>query len=298
MHWRLPREQGRRLAIAATLASLAFLVQGPTFTGATFTNDASVSGTFSTGTWCGTNIYPATVLATAGGPRNFLRLNETGVVTTVADSAAGPPPNGLPSGTGHLWGSVGLLDCSVATALGMNGTGAPRVRTGGPAIAGPNTITLTGWVNIASGQGRLIGFSRSSVGTSNRYDRMLYVDGAGFLRFGIWNNFTGAAPAGANTIRSDAPVTGGLHHIAATLGAGGMRMYVDGTLQAQTNAVITQGRTGYTGYWRVGWDALPVTWPGVTVAGGVLTGTIDEVAIWHSQLTAAQIAVLSAANHD
>ena len=30
----------------------------------------------------------------------------------------------------------------------------------------------------------------------------------------------------------------------------------------------------------------------------VPVGTIDEVAIWHSQLTAAQIATLAAANHD
>ena len=299
MPWHLPREQGRRLTIAATIASFAFLAQGPASTSATFTSSSSVSGTpISTGTWCASNVYPATVLATAPAPRNYLHLDETGVVVFVADSAVGPPPNGIVAGAGHVWGSTGLLDCSMATSLGLNGSGTPQVRTGGAAVTGPTRATLSAWVDVASGQGRLVGFSRSATGASNRYDRTLYVDSAGYLRFGIWKNFAGPAPNGINTIRSDAPITGARHHVAASVGPAGMRLFVDGVLQAQTIASITQGRTGYTGYWRIGWDSLPVTWPGITTANAVPVARVDEVALWHSELTAAQITTLAGANHD
>ncbi len=296
MRSQLPREQTRRLTLVGLLTALAFLVQGPALTGATFTDSATVgSSAFTTGSWCGTNVYPATVLATAGGPRNYLQLDETGLVAFVADSAPGAP-TGLSQGTGHVWGSPGLLDCGPGTSLGLAGTGAPLARTGGATVAGPATLTTTAWVDIQGSQGRLLGFSRNN--NNNTSDRVLYVDGAGYLRFGISKNWGGAPANGYYSIRSNNPIVGARHHIAATLGPAGMRLFVDGVLQAQTNSAITQGRTGYTGRWRVGYDLLTAAWPGVTVASQVPVGTIDEVAVWHSQLTPGQVAALAAANHD
>ncbi len=286
---RPPREQSRRLTIVAAIAGLAFFAHGPASTSATFTDGASAkSSTFTTGSWCGTNVYPATVLGTVPAPRNYLRLDETGLVVTVADAAGAP--NATPIGTGHVWGATGLLDCSSSTALAFDGTGTPGVRTGGAAITGPDRFTLSMWVNLTGGQGRLIGFSNVASGSSSRYDRHLYLDNAGYVRFGIW---TGTA----TTIRSNNPVTGGLHHIAATLGPAGMRLYVDGVLQTAQNAGVTQGEQGYTGYWRVGWDNLN-SWTALGSAAPVPSGTLDEVAIWNSTLTSAQIATLAAANHD
>ena len=105
------------------------------------------------------------------------------------------------------------------------------------------------WVDLSGGEGRLIGFSNQATGSSSRYDRHLYLDNTGHVRFGIWTG-------GATTVTSDAAVTGGRHHIAATLGAAGMRLYVDGVLQSDQNPAVTQGEQGYTGYWRIGWDNL------------------------------------------
>ncbi len=283
------RDQHRRLTAAALIAGLAFLAHAPGMTAAAFTSSDTVkSSTFKTGTWCGTNVYPATVQAMAGGPRNYLRLDDTGLVVSVVDSAG--PPNATPAGAGLTWGAPGLLACSSSTALSLNGTGQPQVRTGGAAINGPDQFTLSMWTNLSSGDGRLIGFSNQPNGSSSRYDRHLYLDNAGYLRFGIW---TGSA----TTIRSNAPITGGRHHIAATLGAAGMRLYVDGVLQTDVNPGVTQGEQGFTGYWRVGWDNLNL-WPALSAAAPVPTGTLDEVAIWSSQLTSAQVATLAAANHD
>lgn len=291
MPWHLPREQGRRLTIATTIAGFAFLAHGPASTSATFTDGASVSGTpISTGTWCGTNVFPATVLGTAPAPRNYLRLDETGAVAFVSDSAGGPPPNAVAAGTGHVWGAPGLLACSSSTALGLDGTGTPQVRTGGADISGPDSFTLSMWVDLSGGEGRLIGFSNQATGSSSRYDRHLYLDNAGHVRFGIWTG-------GATTVTSDAAVTGGRHHIAATLGAAGMRLYVDGVLQSDQNPAVTQGEQGYTGYWRIGWDNLG-SWPALNTATSVPVGTLDEVAIWDSQLTPAQVGSLANANHD
>ncbi len=128
----LLREQGRRLTVAGLIAAVALLAHGPAFTSATYTDSAQVSSSaFTTGTWCGTNVYPGTVLATAPAARNYLRLDETGMVVFPADSAAGPPPTGVVSGTGHVWGATGLLDCSTQLRWGSPG---PAPRRCGPAV--------------------------------------------------------------------------------------------------------------------------------------------------------------------
>ena len=46
------------------------------------------------------------------------------------------------------------------------------------------------------------------------------------------------------------------HHVVGTLGADGMKLYVDGNLVAQ-NATVTKAQV-YRGYWRVGGDQLVV----------------------------------------
>jgi hypothetical protein len=290
MRWLLPPEQRGRLGVALAIAGLAFVAQGPLSTSAAYTDTASLkTSAFSTGSWCATNAYPGAVLGTVPAPSHYLRLDETGLVVSAADSAPGSPPAAVVSGTGLQWGAAGLLDCTSATALGVNGSGTPQVRVGGPAMNGPDALTLSMWVDLSGGEGRLLGFSNTATGTSTRYDRHLYLDNTGHVRFGIWTG-TGT------TIRSDAVVTGGRHHIAATLGAAGMRLYVDGVLQTDQQPGVTQGEQGYTGYWRLGWNTL-AGWPGLTSATAVPVGTLDEVAIWDSQLTPTDIAALAAANH-
>lgn len=305
MSWHLPREQGRRLAAATAIAGLAFLAQGQIFTAASYTGTASIqSSQFRTASWCVANVYPATVLATVPAPRNYLRLDDTGAAATVAD-AAPSAPSGHRDGSATVFGQPGLLDCVTNTAVRLNGaTGQPRAWVGGAGIATPgqNVFTLSAWVNVTSGQGRLISFGRTNAANTtltnnNNDDRTLYVDAAGYLRFGINDNTAGGVPNGRYTIRSDAPITGARHHIAATLSAAGMKLYVDGVLQTDRNAAVTLGRNGYTGSWRVGFNNLTTAWSGITVNNQLPVATIDEVAIWHQALNDLQIGTLAGANH-
>ena len=65
------------------------------------------------------------------------------------------------------------------------------------------------------------------------------------------------------------------HHMVATQGADGMRLYVDGVLAA-TNPQTQAQR--YTGYWRVGGDT---TWGGNS--SNYFAGSIDEVAVYSTR---------------
>ncbi len=119
----------------------------------------------------------------------------------------------------------------------------------------------------------------------------LYLDGAGKVWFGVYNG-------GYFTIGSPGTYTDGQWHMAAaTMGTGGMRLYVDGDLVG-TNA-NTAGETT-TGWFRAGCGNLGGwggSWTGANnpttstspAQDRPFTGSLDEVSIWQSVLTPAQI---------
>jgi hypothetical protein len=76
------------------------------------------------------------------------------------------------------------------------------------------------------------------------------------------------------------------HHVVATLGSGGMALYVDGALVASSTAATTA--QGYAGYWRIGGDNLN-GWPNKPT-NAAFKGSVDEVAVYPTALTAAQVA--------
>jgi hypothetical protein len=78
---------------------------------------------------------------------------------------------------------------------------------------------------------------------------------------------------------------GDWHHVVGTLGSGGMRLYVDGRLQGTGWA--TSGED-YADYWRVGGGNLR-GWPS-RPSSDYFAGQIDETAIYHTVLSASQIA--------
>jgi PKD repeat protein len=129
--------------------------------------------------------------------------------------------------------------------------------------------------------GKLIGFGDKQTGLSGNYDRHVIMLNTGQLQFGVW---TGSA----NTILSaNSYNDGNWHYMVATQGSDGMTLYVDGV------AVGTNPQTQaqpYTGYWRVGGD---VTWGGTN--SNYFAGSLDEVAVYSSELTAAQVQVHYAA---
>ena len=109
------------------------------------------------------------------------------------------------------------------------------------------------WFNTTTTRGgKLIGFGTNQFGSSGGYDRHVYMFNDGRLRFGT---YTGQL----NVIDSPASFNDGKwHHLVATQGPDGMKLYVDNTLVG-TNAQT--GAQDYSGYWRVGGDN---TWGGTT----------------------------------
>ncbi|GGJ95603.1 hypothetical protein GCM10010123_26790 [Pilimelia anulata] len=151
----------------------------------------------------------------------------------------------------------------------------------GTSSSNPNPFTLECFVRLTgTAGGTLIGFSGSTTGASDaNHDRVLYVDSGGRVTFGVNNG-------SIKTVRSAGTVNDGAwHHVAASLGASGMKLYVDGTLTATDAATTTAAN--FTGYWRfagmslTGFTNLPTS--------NYLIGTLDEAAVYPTQLPDADI---------
>src|SRR6185312_2961558 len=73
---------------------------------------------------------------------------------------------------------------------------------------------------------------------------------------------------------------GSWHYVVATQSSDGMKLYVDGALVGTNPQTAAQS---YSGYWRIGGDQ---TWGSTSP---YFTGTLDEVAVYNTELTAAQV---------
>ncbi|WEK13379.1 MAG: DNRLRE domain-containing protein [Candidatus Microbacterium phytovorans] len=163
------------------------------------------------------------------------------------------------------------------TTPGTNSNGSGIVRTG--LVAAPSEYSLEFWVNTTTTSGgKIIGFENSPTDSGNNYDKQVYMLNDGRLRFGIYN---GAVQSVTTTSSLN---NGQWHHVVATQGSAGMRIYVDGVQQG-ANAV-TNAETG-DGYWRVGGGNLG-GWPDSS-SSHYFSGKLDEVAIYPTALTGAAV---------
>ena len=124
---------------------------------------------------------------------------------------------------------------------------------------------------------------------SGNYDRHIYMMNDGQLVFGVWNNATETIET-PNTYND-----GQWHYVVATYDGTNMALYVDGEL---TGTATSSSAQPYTGYWRIGGDNLNGwnldPWgsnsQGTTQpAGYYFNGTIADVAVYPTALTAAQV---------
>ncbi|WP_449374622.1 PKD domain-containing protein [Arthrobacter psychrolactophilus] len=145
---------------------------------------------------------------------------------------------------------------------------------------GPNTFTTEAWFKTTSNRGgKIIGFGNSSTGTSNSYDRQIYMDNLGRVFFGVY-------PGSTQILQSTARLNNGQwHQVIASLGSNGMALYIDGELVA-SRTDVTSGQS-YTGYWRVGGDNLN-SWPSQPNSN-FFAGTIDEAAVYTTVLSATDV---------
>ncbi len=188
----------------------------------------------------------------------------------------------LTLGAGTTRGSAGIVTGSTATTFGGSSTSFAAT----PSTVGPDTYTAEAWIRTTSTTGgKILGFGNSATGSSSNYDRHVYMDNAGRIWFG---NHPGAV----RTVNSSASFNDGeWHHVAATLGAGGMTLYVDGKVVG-TRTDTTSGQP-FTGVWRIGGDNLG-GWPSQP-SSSAFTGDIAHVAIYPTALTRPQIAAHYAA---
>ena len=235
--------------------------------------------------------YQATVLA--GNPSFLWPLNDS--TSTAADAS----PNGF-NGTyesGTTQGVPGPFTGQTATGFDGN-TG---LVTSQSQVTGPQTFSVEGWFKSTTNDGgKLIGFGSNQTGSSSSYDRHIYMMNDGQLVFGVYNNAT-------ETIETPNVYNDGQwHYLVATYDATNttgpnMAFYVDGQLIGTNTSSAAQA---YSGYWRVGGDNLNGwnldPWgsnsQGTTQpASYYFNGTIADVAVYPTALSAAQVAAHYAA---
>ncbi|SEI02395.1 MULTISPECIES: PKD domain-containing protein [unclassified Leifsonia] len=209
-------------------------------------------------------------------PDIYWRLDETSGST--AFSADAYSNNGTYSGTATTKGQQGVLsatDKAVKFNTPLHGSGGSLVSSN-QQFTNPTVYTEEIWFKTSTTQGgKLIGFGDQQTGLSNSYDRHIYMQNDGRLVFGVWTGQT-------NTITSPTALNNNQwHQVVGVQGPDGMSLYVDGQLVGTNPQTAAQA---YNGYWRIGGDN---TW-GSTSA--YFNGTLDEAAIYPSELTAQQVA--------
>ncbi|MGO4689579.1 PKD domain-containing protein [Glaciibacter sp. 2TAF33] len=220
------------------------------------------------------NDYAKAVLADS--PRSYWPFGEPSG-TTAFDWTSGFDATTNSGVTRNVPGAV-VGDPATASRFDGSSTG---FATTNVAEDGSNSFSVEAWIKTTTTRGgKIIGFGNSQTGTSNSYDRHVYMDNSGRIWFGVY-------PGSVQTVNSTTAYNDGAwHQVVASLGAGGMALYIDGKRVAQ-RADVTTGQV-YQGYWRVGGDNLN-GWSGQP-ASNFIAADIDEVALYSSPLTPRQVA--------
>jgi hypothetical protein len=206
-------------------------------------------------------------------------LSQSEVSGLAQNIAPADLPNDMTAGLpGVLVGSSSTAVAFAGTTNGYNNT----------VFNNPTTFTTEGWFKVSgTSGGTLAAFGNTATGISSTSDRTSYIDSSGKLRF-----VTKSGTTVTSLVSSASVNDGAWHYAAASLGAAGMRLYLDGALVA-SNATTTAGN--YAGYFRFG---------GATLTGfpsrpgnDYLIGTLDELAVYSTQLTDQQVAWHYHANH-
>jgi hypothetical protein len=190
----------------------------------------------------------------------YWRLGDASGASAVDSSLAGN--NGTLIG-GYTLAQTGAIQNNTNRAITFNGS-TGEISTA-VAYSGKSTLSIEVWFKTTAVTSGIMAFWN---GGSHSPD--LYINGSGQVVFYHWIS------AGYSLTSPSAYNNGQWHHVVGTVGASGSFLYVDG-VQVATNG-ITSHWTG-SAYWRIGRAAL----------GGYFNGTLDEVAAYSYQLTAAQV---------
>ncbi|RIJ51508.1 PKD domain-containing protein [Clavibacter lycopersici] len=177
-------------------------------------------------------------------------------------------------GTGVTRGAAGAITGDADTASVYDGT-ANGLSASKKLVQGPQTFSVEAWFKTTTTSGgKIVGFGNKTSGTSDSYDRHIYMANDGRVSFGVY-------PNASRTLTSATALNDGeWHQVVGTLGKDGMQFFVDGARAGYRSD--TTSAQDYKGYWRIGGDN---SWDG----GQFFAGAIDDVAIYPSVLDRQQV---------
>lgn len=208
-------------------------------------------------------------------PSRYWRFSESSG-STVADASGFDPLTTSGTVTRGVAGAIAGDADRAITFNGSSGYASTRTK-----IDPTQEFSIEAWFRTDRAGGKIVGFGDRATGSSSAEDRNLYLNSSGRLVFGVNNG-------SAQVVTSNATYTDNKWHqaVATMSRTEGMKLYVDGSLVAQ-RADVWFPRTGYAGYWRVGYDNL-ASWPS-RPSSYYFRGSIDDVSIYHRPLTAADV---------
>jgi signal peptidase I len=286
-----------RTAYAAVLACAVVLPTAGAAFAATTRNPAN---TWAAGSWSLTSTINDM------SPWLYWKLDETSGTVAADSSGNGRTGSYNPNGNASNFtrGVVGANPSDTPNrAVTLRSTNACINTASTTTMNAPASLTSIVWFKTTTTNGgKLVGFEMPRTGVAipgggGTYDRHLYMDGSGRVWYGVYNG-------GYYTISSAAGLNDGQWHMAAaSLGSTGMRLYIDGVLVDTDANTVGESTTGWfragcgnLGGWGGSWTGPnnPTTSTGTT-QNRPFAGSLDEIAIWQSALTATQIQQIYAA---
>ena len=171
-----------------------------------------------------------------------------------------------------------LLGPNGGSARAFSGSGS-WLATSTPTPA-PAAVTVSAWFRTTSRSGTVIGFGGDAGTAGTTPDRLLWLDSAGHL---VW----GVSPTAKHTVTSPATYADGTwHHVAASVGPAGTQLFVDGALVA-ADGWTSAGTTA--GYWHVGWGGQLAAGWAQAPSNPFWQGALAHVAVFDRQLEAWEV---------
>ena len=215
-------------------------------------------------------------------PTNYYRFNEPTGTSLVRDLVGS---DDMTAYAGVTRGVNGAMRNETDKASSLNGT--PTGYTYGQTTrTAPNTFTVEAWFRTSTTKGgAIIAFGDPLNGTRGTSDRVVYMDNSGRIWFGV-NNGTNRSVHTTGFYNNNK-----WHLVTASLGPGGMRLFLNRNPVPVLRSV-TSGKS-FLGDWQVGRATLSGR-PSMPTSHALL-GSVDEVAIYPTALSATRIAAHYAA---
>ena len=213
-------------------------------------------------------------------PRDYWRLGESAGASVAVSEIADPDRVHDGTYTAATLGAEGTFAAKDNTAVTLNGTSSQVRLPEATLHSAPADATVELWFKTKK-PGAILSELTKPVGTTpTNWVPVLYVGADGKLRGQFWDGQ-------ATPITSTGAVNDDKWHHAALVSAGTTQtLYLDGASIGTNSGTVTHlsMTENYLGYgWTQGWPSAP------SAGASYFTGSIDEVAVYHRALTAAQV---------